>query len=852
MNATATGARGDESRLLARLSLEQKVRLLTGADAWTLYAINAVGLRSMVVSDGPSGVRGRRFDPGNPSSSLPCPVALGATWDEGLVSDVARALGEEARSRGVDVLLAPTVNIVRTPLSGRGFECFSEDPVLTARMAVAYVRGVQDSGVGATAKHYVGNDSETDRRTYDARISQQVLRELYLAPFEACVFEADVALVMAAYNSVNGHSMTANPTLLRDLLKDEWGFQGVVVSDWSATRTTEATALAGLDLVMPGPRGPWGDQLVAAVRGGAVPEVVVDDKVVRLLRLARRVGALNGMFDGESPDGAGAHHPAAQVRAGGTFIDPLLLREVTSRSFVLLRNQDGLLPVKPDEMRRVALIGPNAVEPQTQGGGSVRVLPVVRPGLADSLLTLGEFDAVDVHQGCLTWATIPQPRDGSLRDPVSGAPGVHVEVRDADGTLRHDASSASSVLTWWDGLPAAVHLPGSELVIRGRYRASVDGPHVIGVAGVGVLSIAIDGSVLAEATTLHPTEIVEAFSRPPELRVPIELHAGSEVEIRAAYRPNVRGPEAGFVTMRLGVTPRLDENRLLDEAISSAREADVAVIVVGSAEGTESEGYDRDTLSLPGRQDELVRRVAAVQPNTVVIVNSGMPVLMPWVDDVAAVIQAWLPGQAFGEALTDCLLGVVEPGGRLPISIPRGAADSPVLDATPKGGELAYSEGLLVGYRGYDRSGREPLFCFGHGLGYTQWSYESLVLGAEGSGAEGLAEGLNENEELPVTVTVRNTGGRRGREVVQVYLEAPDDDPSRPLRTLAGFATVDVDPGEVGEVPVVVPARAFARFDPDEGDWVWRPGTYNVRVGRSSRDLRLSSPVELRLSTSRS
>ena len=308
MNATATGTRGDESSLIARLSLEQKVRLLTGADAWSLYAINAVGLRSMVVSDGPSGVRGRRFDPGKPSSSLPCPVALGATWDERLVTEVARALGEEARSRGVDVLLAPTVNIVRTPLSGRGFECFSEDPVLTARLAVAYVRGVQESGVGATAKHYVANDSETDRRTYDARISEQVLRELYLAPFEACVFEADVAMVMAAYNSVNGHTMTANATLLRDLLKDEWGFQGVVVSDWSATRTTGPTALAGLDLVMPGPRGPWGDQLVAAVRDGTVPEVVVDDKVSRLLRLARRVGALNGVLEIESPDGADGHH----------------------------------------------------------------------------------------------------------------------------------------------------------------------------------------------------------------------------------------------------------------------------------------------------------------------------------------------------------------------------------------------------------------------------------------------------------------------------------------------------------------------------------------------------------------
>ncbi len=837
MNATATGTRGDESSLLARLSLEQKVRLLTGADAWSLYAINDVGLRSMVVSDGPSGVRGRRFDPRHPSSSLPCPVALGATWDEGLVTEVTRALGEEARSRGVDVLLAPTVNIVRTPLSGRGFECFSEDPMLTARLAVAYVRGVQQAGVGATAKHYVANDSETDRRTYDARISEQVLRELYLAPFEACVFEADVALVMAAYNSVNGYTMTANPTLLRDLLKDEWGFQGVVVSDWSATRTTGPTALAGLDLVMPGPRGPWGDQLVAAVRDGTVPEAVVDDKVSRLLRLARRVGALNGALERELRDGADGHH-VEQVAPVPAFIDPMLLRDVTSRSFVLLRNQGGLLPLKPNDTRRVALIGPNAVEPQTQGGGSVRVLPVVRPGLADSLRALGEFDSVDVHQGCLTWATIPQPRDGNLRDPVSGAPGVRVEVRDAGGTLRHDASSPSSVLTWWDGLPATVHQPGSELVMRGRYRASVHGPHVVGVAGVGVLSIAIDGSVLAEATTLHPTEVVEAFSRPPELRVPIELHAGDEVEIRAAYHPNVRGPESGFVTMRLGVTPRLDENRLLDEAVASASEADVAVVVVGSAEGTESEGYDRDTLSLPGRQDELVRRVAAVQPHTVVIVNSGMPVLMPWVDDVAAVIQAWLPGQAFGEALTDSLLGVVEPGGRLPISIPRAADDSPVLDATPKGGELAYTEGLLVGYRGYDRSGREPLFCFGHGLGYTEWSYDSMAVGADE---------VMDGEDLPIVVTVRNAGARSGREVVQVYLAAPDEDPSRPLRSLAAFSTVEVEAGQVREVPLVIPARAFARFDPGVRDWVWRPGTYSVHVGRSSRDLRLSSTVELRL-----
>jgi beta-glucosidase len=722
MNATATGALGDESGLLTRLSLEEKVRLLTGADAWSLYAIDTVGLRSMIVSDGPSGVRGRRFDPGHPSTSLPCPVALSATWDEALVMEVTRALGEEARSRGVDVLLAPTVNIIRTPLSGRGFECFSEDPLLTTRIAVAYVRGVQLAGIGASVKHYVANDSETDRRTYDARITEQVLRELYLPPFEACVLEADVAMVMAAYNSVNGHTMTANRPLLRDLLKGEWGFQGVVVSDWSETRTTEPTAVGGLDLVMPGPRGPWGDQLVAAVRAGAVPEDDIDDKVLRLLGLARRVGALNGASAVASQDGATGHDGAAPMTY--SLVDPALVREVTARSFVLLQNRDGLLPLKSDEVRRLALIGPNVAQPQTQGGGSVRVLPVVRPGLVDSLRSLGELDEVDVQQGCLTWATIPPPPSGSMRDPVSGEVGVRVELRDAAGTLHYDAVHPSSVLTWWDGLPDVVHRPGSELLIRARFRAVQDGTHMIGVAGVGLLSLAVDGSELAEATTLPPNEVVEAFSRPPELRVPVQLTSGTDVEIRAAFRPAIRGPEAGFVTMRLGVTPSLDEDRLLDEAVAAAAAADVAVIVVGDAEGTESEGYDRDTMALPGRQDELVRRVAAAQPRTVVVVNAGMPVLMPWVEDVSAVMQVWFPGQAFGEALTDCVLGVNEPGGRLPVSMPREETDSPVLHAKPKGGTLTYAEGLLVGYRGYDRDDRAPLFCFGHGLGYTEWSYE--------------------------------------------------------------------------------------------------------------------------------
>src|SRR5207302_51912 len=325
MSSATTGIPGEETSLVARLDLEQKVRLLTGRDSWVLYGVGAVGLRPMVLSDGPAGVRGTRFDRDDPSSSLPCGVGLAATWDERLVQEVALALGREARAKGVDVLLGPTVNIVRTPLAGRGFECFSEDPLLTTRMAVAYVRGVQESGVAATAKHYVGNDSETDRRTYDARIAEHVLRELYLPPFEACGAAAEVA---------------------------------------------------------PGPRDP---------------------------------------------------------------IDPALLREVTSRSFVLLTNRGGVLPLAGSELRTIALIGPNATQPVTQGGGSVRVLPVVRPGLADSLrAALESAAAVSVHQGCVTTFTVPAPAEGSLHDVVSGEPGVRLEVRTAGGQVAYDARLATS------------------------------------------------------------------------------------------------------------------------------------------------------------------------------------------------------------------------------------------------------------------------------------------------------------------------------------------------------------------------------------------------------------------------
>jgi len=622
---------------------------------------------------------------------------------------------------------------------------------------------------------------------------------------------------MAAYNAVNGPTMTANAILLHDVLKSDWGFSGVVISDWSATTTTVPSALAGLDLVMPGPDGPWGDKLVAAVRNGAVPEAEIDDKVARIFYLARRLGGFNGSMAATVP----------------RLVDKDLLTRVTSRSFVLLSNPRSLLPLKKANVRSLALIGPNAIEPQTQGGGSVRVLPSVRVNLAESLRrAFGNGTAVTLHQGCLTSATVPAPLDGTLRDPIGGKPGARIEIRNPAGEVVYDTPIPTSAVTWWDGLPEAVHAPGSEVVMRAVFRPETDGPHVLGAAGAGRMRVTVNGTVLAEATSLFPGEVVEALGRPPELRVPIVLEAGREVDIRLDYRPEKR-----FVTLRLGIAPQRDDEDLIEEAAQAAEDSDIAVVVIGSAEGTESEGYDKDTMVLPGRQDELVRRVAAANPNTVVVVNTGLPVLMPWADQVAAVIQVWFPGQAFGEALAETLLGAAEPTGRLPVTVPREEVDSPVLNAHPEAGDLVYREGLLVGYRGYDRTGTEPHFAFGHGLGYTDWTYESLIPDAES---------LTAGEDLACTVTVRNSGKRRGSEVVQVYLEAPDDDPRRPLRLLAGFGTVEAEPGASAGLRLTLPGRSFAHFDETARKWAWRPGTYMLRAGRSSRDLRLNAEVVMR------
>ncbi len=816
---------------MAALPVGEKVRLLTGADSWRTYGAPTLGLRPIVMSDGPAGIRGVTKDDRNPSASVPCPSALGATWDSELVRELAAALGAEARGKGIDIVLAPTMNLMRTPLGGRGFECFSEDPELSARLAVSYVTGLQSAGVGAAIKHFVGNDSETERWTYDARIADAVLRELYLVPFEASVREAGAVMVMAAYNAVNGARMTEHERLLRGLLKGEWGFTGAIVSDWDACRSVVPTALAGLDLAMPGPDSPWVTGLAGAVRSGQVPEEVLDEQVLRLLEVARRVGALSPP-DGHAPDGQA---PDGQPPPRPAMADRGLLRRTAAASFVLLRNEQGALPLDPASIGSIALIGPNAVHPVIQGGGSAAVHPAAISAPDEALrAALAGHATVTVTPGCHTWETVPEPPARSLTDPVTGEPGVRLEFRAPDGRLLGAEHRNTTVFAWWgDGLPDGIGWgEDGTISLLASYRPETSGPHMVGAAGVGRLTLTVDGTVAAAGDTPVPADPVETMTRPGEVTGAVGLTAGQPAQVRLDFLPSALA--GGPLAVRLGIVAAPDEEAALDQAVQAAAAAAAAVVVVGSAETTESEGFDRDTLRLPGRQDELVQRVSAVNPRTVVVVNAGMPVLMPWASQVAAVLYAWLPGQAMGEALADVLLGRAEPGGRLPVSMPARESDAPVLHAVPADGRLSYDEGLLIGYRGYDAAGTSPLFAFGHGLGYTSWAYESLTADQVG---------LRAGTDLTVEVTVRNAGPREGREVVQAYLAGPALGPGRPVRVLGAFGTVTAAPGAAATVTLTLPARAFARYDEHAGRWDWPPGQFTVAVGRSSRDLRLTTAV---------
>ena len=803
---------------LAQLTLEQKVRLMTGADIWALHPIPEIGLRRLVTSDGPAGVRGETWDERSSSANVPSPTALAASWDPVRVERMGRLLASEARRKGVDVLLAPTVNLHRTPYGGRHFECFSEDPELTAMIGTAYVRGLQAEGVAATVKHFVANDSETDRFFVDALVDERVLRELYLAPFERIV-GAGAWAVMAAYNKVNGTTMTEN-LLQRDVLKREWGFDGVIMSDWYATRSVAAAGEELLDLAMPGPLSPWTEGLLDAVRSGELSESMIDGHVLRLLRLAARVGALEGL-DPATP-------PARRWNEEELKTE---LRATSAAGMVLIKN-DGALPLESRSLTKVAVIGPSAATGRTLGGGSATVFPSYVVSPFDGLrIAFGDQVKIGHAVGVRSSERTEIALKDQLHLPDGSGPGIEVIFFDADDhELGRQQRQAGSMM-WWG--PVQEGLTAREidhLQLTTRLRVPESGRYLVGASGLGEFRLVIDGEVLFDQTiTLPPdADMVEGIMKPPQQLAVVALEGGRDVPVELTYRTGgdttLGGADVAMLTVQLNVGPVLDEQAEFERAVALAAESDVAVVVVGTNAEVESEGFDRTSLALPGRQDELVRAVAGANPRTIVVVNSGAPVLLPWADDVAAVLASWFPGQEFGNALADVLTGAVEPGGRLPVTWPASAEGLPSVQ--PVNGALPYDEGLLIGYRWYLATNRQPPFPFGHGMGYTTWAYQDLAVAGD-----------------TVTVTVRNTGDRAGREVVQVYASRPDSAVERAPRWLVGCAAVEAAAGEVVSASIDVGDHNFRHWDSSAHTWITESGTYQLYAGRSVTDLPLSGEI---------
>ncbi|MFD4876299.1 glycoside hydrolase family 3 C-terminal domain-containing protein [Streptomyces sp. NPDC058420] len=795
---------------LGRLGLDAKTRLLAGQDMWSLPAFPEIGLKSLVMSDGPIGVRGVRWTAADPSVALPSPTALAASWDPELAQRAGVLLAQEARRKGVHVLLAPTVNLHRSPLGGRHFEAYSEDPYLTGRIGAGYVTGVQAGGVGTTVKHFVANDAETDRFTVNNLISQRALRELYLAPFEHIVENAHPWGVMTAYNTVNGTTMSEHRYLVNEILRGEWGFDGFNVSDWTAARSTVGTIEGGLDVAMPGPRTVYGNALAQAVRDGEVAEAAVDAAVRNVLRLAARVGILDG---------------AEPVVAEGGLPSPVdgeaLAREVARRSFVLVRNENDALPLRPGST--VALLGAAARDARVLGGGSAIVFPphVVSPldGLTAAL-----------PEGALTYAVGADPNT-ELADADKGFE-LRAVCRDAADQVIGSADAPSGQLRWMgDDLPEGVtHDTLHTVELAGTFTPRETGEHTFGIKGLGAFTLAVDGTTYFDDVQ-RPVkdDPFGSFFGSPEPRARVELTAGTPVEVSLTYvvsfAENRDLKVVGFTLVHQ--EPQRDPDELIAEAVELARAADTAVVVVATTERVESEGYDRTDLQLPGHQDDLVHAVAAANPNTVVIVNAGSPVELPWRDEVAAVLLGWFPGQEGGAALADVLTGAHEPGGRLPTTW-GSLTDAPVTQVVPEDGELPYTEGVFIGYRAWEKEGRTPSYPFGHGLGYTDWSYDAV-----------------EADGTSVTVRITNSGARHGREVVQVYLAPVETDPERPARWLAGFAGVEAGPGESVDVVLELPRRSFEMWDETANAWAFVKGSYEIQAGRSITDRRVATTINV-------
>lgn len=799
--------------ILSRMTLEEKIDLLGGVDGFFIRDILRLNWPRLKMADGPLGVR--NF---GPATAFAGGVTLAATWNPALAERVGAELGRDSRAKGVHFLLAPGVNINRAPMNGRNFEYFGEDPFLASRIAVGYIKGVQSQGVSATIKHFLGNNSEYDRHNTDSIIDERTLREIYLPVFEAAVKEAHVGAIMDSYNLTNGQHMSQNKYLLTDVVKKEWGFDGLIMSDWSATYDGVEAANSGQDLEMPSGVHMNRKNLLPAIQQGNVSVATIDDKVRRILTTAVRFGWLD-------------RSQTALSIPRYNLIGRQVALNSAREGITLLKNEGNLLPLNKDKIKSILVIGPDAFPAVPVGGGSAEVQPFAAISYLEGLSNYpGSAFQVYYDRGVLPYSDLANATNFTTAD-TNGQPGLRAEYFDnlelkgapvVARTEQHiDFGSAARLLfpertlsSRWTGY----YTPQSS----GAYDIFVQTTREIG----GNYRLYVDDKLLLDNFT--------TLTALADYRTLLLKPGSHKIVLEQTGRGERRAARLRMGIVKAGQLVCADAKKL-------AASADVVVVAAGFDSESEAESADR-TFRLPLGQDELIREMTAANQHTIVVMTSGGSVDMnSWLDRVPALVQAWYPGQEGGTALAEILFGDIDPSGRLPVTFERQWEDNPVHDSYyPESGtkRVVYKEGIFVGYRGYEHNGTKPLFPFGFGLSYTTFKYSNLSI-------KPLTNSDSLGPRYEVSFDVKNTGTREGADVAQVYVGVTRTKVPRPAKELKGFVKVGLRPGEAKKVSVLLDRRSLSYYDSNAKQWRADPGDFNVLVGRSSAQIELQGKLTL-------
>lgn len=803
--------------VMKKLTLSEKVDLLSGIDMWHTKALPQHGIPSVRTSDGPNGVRGTKFFNGVKAACFPCGTGLGATFNTELLEEAGKLMADEAKAKGAHVILGPTINMQRSPLGGRGFESIGEDPFLAGLGAAALVRGIQSKGILATIKHFVCNDHEHKRNAVQAMITERALREIYALPFQLVVKDSQPAAFMTGYNGVNGTYCSENDKLLDKMLRGEWGWEGLVMSDWWGTYSTTEAAIAGLDLEMPGPTRFRGDALKFNVQTDKVREHIIDDRVRTLLEFVKR----------SYESGVGENAPEKTLDTPETAA---LLRKIGNEGIVLLQNEKNLLPLKKD--KKTVVIGPNAKVATYHGGGSASLA---------AYYAVTPFDGINEKLDKAPEYTVGQyshlmlPPLGFSTKSLSGNDGMTMkfynEAPDVSGRKAFDELEILKT----DNFLIDYQHPDlkSELfyaTLEGTLTPDEDCTYEFGLVVCGSGNLYVDGKLVIENTTKQTLGNAFFGCGTIEEKSHYEVKKGQSYHIRVEFgsTPTSKlGDQAVLMrggAVRLGGCKVIDPKAEIKRAAALAKDADQVIICAGLNADWETEGADREHMALPPGMDDLISAVGKSNANTVVVLQSGTPVEMPWIKDVSSVIQAWYGGNETGNTIADVLFGDVNPSGKLSLSFPLRGSDNPAfLNYRTEGGRVLYGEDIYIGYRYYEFAQRPVLFPFGHGLSYTTFAFSDLSV----SEKEG---------KLRVDVRIENTGGVRGAEVAQVYVAPKQKSKvNRPVKELKGFAKAELGPGESKVVTVELEAKyAGAYWDEERSKWCVEAGEYDVIVSDSS------------------